>query len=335
MKCLLVFLSITVCLVDHGYSNKYSEESNKNWHEEEIRPFRMNKINLLWEKAKKKLEGNRLADLYADLKLHDKLEGKLKKLKSDDMDKDGLQEADVLVRFRNIVFKYSLQDFFPVEDPAWLNDVPTNDKSWPFFSDKKLEKIWKAASLSDFSEDELDKLRDEFRHQQMKIDELNALKDQVEDINDNTIHNNKNGGNDFPSASDKKTAMKDTNRAIKEGYIRLQNMMEKTKDGVDFKDPRVYQLWALVKKANLSQEEMESFREELRHFEHRIEKHEYMQGQVELSKLGLEDEVKDGRYPQKHLDLEEKAKQYKHKMKKLHIDLQNRVNKVIQRHTEL
>lgn len=39
--------------------------------------------------------GPKLADLYAELKIQDKTELELKKLKAEDMDKDGIKEAEV------------------------------------------------------------------------------------------------------------------------------------------------------------------------------------------------------------------------------------------------
>lgn len=39
--------------------------------------------------------GPKLADLYAELKIQDKTELELKKLKAEDMDKDGMKEAEV------------------------------------------------------------------------------------------------------------------------------------------------------------------------------------------------------------------------------------------------
>ncbi|ESO87440.1 hypothetical protein LOTGIDRAFT_235101 [Lottia gigantea] len=332
MQFVLFITFLAVYFTRNVYGNKYSKDLNNNWHENEENPFRMKKVNLLWEKAKKRLEGPKIADLYADLRIHDKMEGKLKKMKLDEMDKDGLYEAEVLTRFRNIVFKYGLEDFFSLEDPGWFNEIPENDKKWPVFTDKKLDKIWKRASLSDFSDEEIDKLREEFRHQQMKIDELNTLKSYFDE---NDIHEQKNDEAKYAILKDKKSNMKEINHAVKEGYMKLETMMKDSNPDVSFKDSRVYKLWALIKKTNLSEEELQSFKEELKHFEHRIEKHEYIQNQVELSKVALNEEVKDGVYPQTHLDLEDKAKHFKRKVKKIHIDLENRVNKLVNKHTEL
>lgn len=41
-----------------------------------------------------------LADLYADLKIQDGLELQLKRLKSEDMDKGGMKEAEVRIKLR-------------------------------------------------------------------------------------------------------------------------------------------------------------------------------------------------------------------------------------------
>ena len=49
-----------------------------------------------------KLSGPKLADLYADLTVQDKVERQLKKLRAEDMDKDGLKEAEVRQRMLGI-----------------------------------------------------------------------------------------------------------------------------------------------------------------------------------------------------------------------------------------
>ena len=46
---------------------------------------------------------HQLADLYADLLIHDKHEMALKKLRSDGMDEDGLKEASINMKFRGIL----------------------------------------------------------------------------------------------------------------------------------------------------------------------------------------------------------------------------------------
>ena len=71
-------------------------------------PFRMQKCNLLWNKARLKLAENKLENLYSALKVQDKNELTLKKLKSEGHDKDGLKEDEMRKKFNNIMLSYGL-----------------------------------------------------------------------------------------------------------------------------------------------------------------------------------------------------------------------------------
>merc|ERR1719188_2965370 len=59
------------------------------------RPFRINKVNLLWEKARLKLTEGKLKSLYSELKMQDKQELTLKRVRAEQGDKDGAMEAEV------------------------------------------------------------------------------------------------------------------------------------------------------------------------------------------------------------------------------------------------
>lgn len=50
LTCLALF-AVSLCTIT--CANKYTKEVNKNWHEDEINPFKSMKVNQLWEKAKK------------------------------------------------------------------------------------------------------------------------------------------------------------------------------------------------------------------------------------------------------------------------------------------
>ncbi|VDI37365.1 Hypothetical predicted protein, partial [Mytilus galloprovincialis] len=91
-----------------------------------------------------------LADLYADLKIQDGLELQLKRLKSEDMDKGGMKEAEVRIKLRDIVNKYNLQDVIHIPDVTGTNEAFSNDIP-PDFKDKKLQKLWEKAGDSGFS----------------------------------------------------------------------------------------------------------------------------------------------------------------------------------------
>ncbi|XP_041363164.1 alpha-2-macroglobulin receptor-associated protein-like [Gigantopelta aegis] len=320
------------------YASKYSEEANMNLDEEE-RPFRIAKVNMVWEKAKKRISGLRLAELYADLKIHDKEQLSLKKYKAENLDEDGLKEAAVNTKFRNIIDTYQLQEHFKT-DKRYVNsanDVPleTERDTVPEFTDRKLQKIWKKALMTGFDAEELDKLKEEFWHQQMKLDEYNNLLlelDETEDTSDNSIERFKKTEMDPKSLKEKHADMKDVHKKIRDGYLKLESLT--VKKDLEFQDPRVYQLWALAQKANMSEKDLESFRMELKHFEHRITKYEYIKEQVYYSKQSLKDVGKDRELEDKHLELEEKEKHYALKVKKLHTDLKKIVDKAIQ-HSEL
>ena len=71
-------------------------------------PFRMQKCNLLWNKARVKLAETKLEHLYSALKVQDKNELTLKKLKSEGHDKEGLKEDEMRKKFNNIMLSFGL-----------------------------------------------------------------------------------------------------------------------------------------------------------------------------------------------------------------------------------
>ena len=65
-----------------------------------------------------------MKQLHTELKVHDKAQMALKKLKSDGMDKEGLREAEIRKQFNGIMFAYGLAQASQIkEDHAKL---PTN-----------------------------------------------------------------------------------------------------------------------------------------------------------------------------------------------------------------
>lgn len=296
----------------------------------------MQKTNLLWEKAQKRLSGAKLADLYVDLKVQDKHEFALKKLRVDGMDKEGQQEAQVNAAFKEIVEKYGLEDFYGIDE----NNLPEDDKKQVHFKDKKLQSMWKRAEEAGFTERDLEKLREEFWHQQMKIDEINFLKQElgVEDVTDNEVQGAKKPGKTPEEKKALEYDLQSQGKDIKAGYYKLENVMsEFDREEPEFRDNRVYKLWAMARKTDWSPEELQSFKEELLHFERRLQKHEHYEEQLMQSAQALKDEVDDGKYPEKHMQLEERTQDLARKVKKLHDELKTRVSKAFAatRHTEL
>jgi len=64
--------------------------------------------------------------LYADLKLQDKEELQLKRLKSEGNDKDGLMEAEIRRKFKGILNTYNLLEYF--EDGHQPEKTPHHDR---------------------------------------------------------------------------------------------------------------------------------------------------------------------------------------------------------------
>merc|ERR1719430_1982131 len=98
------------------------------------KPFRMAKVNLLWEKARTKLTEGKLQNLYSQLKVQDKDELTLKKLKAENGDKDGIKEADVRKKFTQIMESYGLAE-------GKVEEKSHDDTPKALFKDKKTDEI--------------------------------------------------------------------------------------------------------------------------------------------------------------------------------------------------
>uniref|UniRef100_A0A0B6ZL33 Alpha-2-macroglobulin RAP C-terminal domain-containing protein n=1 Tax=Arion vulgaris TaxID=1028688 RepID=A0A0B6ZL33_9EUPU len=333
---LIFCLDICTCSKYSKHTNLETQEDDKDLDfENQEKPFRMQKVNLLWGKGKKVLSGVKLADLYADLKVHDKHEAFLKKMRAEDSDTDGAMEAKVLTNYRRILTYYGLDDTY------MSNEIPTeeSEKNNVHFQDTKLQTMWKKAEQAGFSDTDLKMLREEFWHQQMKINEYDFVHremDKLEDPDDNKLDFEYEKLNRYPKeAEDKHAAVKKDKRDIKEGYMNLEHLISSMPASEPtFKDSRVHKLWAIAKKTNWTEEQLNGFREELLHFEHRLKKQSYYQQQLELSARALEDKGDDVTIPDKHKHLEERNNNLGHKIKKLHSDFKTRLDKAL-RHSEL
>ncbi|XP_069123561.1 alpha-2-macroglobulin receptor-associated protein-like [Argopecten irradians] len=327
----LIFLFL---FIDRSDAGKYSEDVNKPLTESK-KPFRMNKVNMIWEKAQKRLNGPRLADLYADLTIQDKVERELKKLRAEDRDKDGMKEAEVRQRLLDIMHRYGLQEVISIPpSPVQFNEIPQE------FHDKKLQKMWKKAELSGFTDEELKQLKEEFWHQQNKLDEFNSLKEEgltFDDITDNTLDRFHDGDLKKKSRIERQMELKRRNKDLNEKYRHLHQRLDTPgEEETDFTDHRVYELWALAKKANMSEEELAEFKTELVHFQRRISKHDYYQDQLSITVDQLKDQHKEGEFPEKHAVFKQRADDMEKTVRKYHAHLKDTVEKAInKRHTEL
>ncbi|XP_024429630.2 alpha-2-macroglobulin receptor-associated protein [Desmodus rotundus] len=330
-----------------GHGGKYSREQNEPERPPKREPggeFRMEKLNQLWGKAQRlQLSPVELSELHADLKIQERDEFSWKKLKAEGLDEDGEKEAKLMRSLSVILAKYGLdgrKDARPLSSNS-LNDGTEQDS----LEDPRLEKLWhKAQTSGKFSREELDKLWREFQHHREKVREYNVLLEtlsRTEGIRENAISpSDMSRVQEAAVLHSRHAELEDRLRGINQGYDRLQRASHQGYGAeAEFEEPRVMDLWDLARSANFTEKELEAFREELKHFEVKIEKHNHYRKQLEIShqklkhveRLGDREHV--SRNKERYALLEEKTKELGYKVKKHLQDLSSRISRA--RHNEL
>ncbi|XP_008149118.1 alpha-2-macroglobulin receptor-associated protein [Eptesicus fuscus] len=329
-----------------GHGGKYSREKNEPERPSQREPaaeFRMEKLNQLWDKAQRlQLSPVDLSELHADLKIQERDEFAWKKLKAEGLDEDGEKEAKLIRNLNVILAKYRLdgrKDARALRSNS-LAEGPEQDS----LEDPRLEKLWhKAKTSGKFSRDELDKLWREFQHHREKVREYNVLLEtlsRTEEIQENAISPSDMRRPQEEVLQSRHADLKDRLRRISQGYDRLRRVSHQGYGAeAEFEEPRVIDLWDLARSANFSEKELEAFREELKHFEVKIEKHNHYQKQLEISHQKLRHVERFGdhehvsRNKERYAMLEEKTKELGYKVKKHLQDLSGRISRA--RHNEL
>ncbi|XP_065121529.1 alpha-2-macroglobulin receptor-associated protein [Paramisgurnus dabryanus] len=340
------FILVLCIFVLGANAGKYSKEVNDPKPTEKEVEFRIAKLNQVWEKAiRMQLSPVRLSELHSDLKIQEKDELQWKKVKAEGLDEDGEREAKLRRNFNIILAKYGMDG---KKDTRTLDSNRLKDhdfKEGDTFDDPRLDKLWnKAKTSGKFSEEELQSLQREFQHHKDKINEYNIVMDTVsrtEEIHKNVISPLEGEGKEHV-LHQKHADLKQRMKYLNQGFERLRKIThEGYSDDTEFKEPRVTELWEMAKRSNLSEDELDSFKEELRHFETKVEKHQHYQEQLELSHqklkhveaLGDEDHIM--RNKEKYNTLAEKAREMGYKMKKHLQDLTNKISRNGLQHNEL
>uniref|UniRef100_A0A8K9WVT3 Low density lipoprotein receptor-related protein associated protein 1 n=1 Tax=Oncorhynchus mykiss TaxID=8022 RepID=A0A8K9WVT3_ONCMY len=284
-------LFAVLCLAVGAIAGKYSREMNDQKPSVDGKStveFRIAKLNQVWEKATRmQLPPVRQAELHSDLKIQEKDELQWKKSKAEGMDENGEREAKLRRGFNVILAKYGMdgkKDTRPLES----NNLKDHDiREGDMFDDPRLDKLWnKAKSSGKFSEEEMQSLKREFQHHKDKISEYNIVMDTVsrtEEIHKNVI-SPLEGEVKQHVLHQKHTDLKDKMRDLNQGFERLRKLShEGFSEDSEFKEPRVIELWEMAQRANLTGDELDSLKEELKHFETKVEKHSHYQEQLELS----------------------------------------------------
>ncbi|KAG0723915.1 Alpha-2-macroglobulin receptor-associated protein [Chionoecetes opilio] len=342
----LVLVVMVWCVL--AFKNKYTEEANTVTSlKTETTPFRMGKLNMLWEKAVKRLAEPKLKRLLSELKVQDKEELTLKKLKGDGMDKEGLKEADLRKKLRNIMEKFGLNADLREDNlvdsisEAHMNDLKERSILKAIFKDKKLNRLWTKAEASGFTEVELKALKEEFQHHQDKVDEYYALvqdKSQKHEDDENHLTNDIKKFDLLQDleASDKAqpgptNTIKEKHQDLKSNMDRLHKLAVSGPDGQEFFEPKVSKLWNLAIRGDFTKEELESLHTELKHYEHRLLKVRHMTGQMDLLQERAGDDIEKLQSSEGQLIMQERLAKHQRTIEKLHEDLEM---KIVQRHLE-
>lgn len=296
--------------------------------------FKINKLNLIWNKAKHKLGESKLKEFKDELLRHEPDEVTLKKLKSTKQDKDGLFEASVRRRMHNILKKYSLEFYYDDLHPRTdfdesepnerkkdiLNDAIDANKNIhsglkASFRDKRLEKLWRKAENSAFTHEQLMLLYEELQHQQDRLDEHNEIMNSLDERFDriakldkdlNSIEEDEDTNpskKSFKIQSASKNQNKQEKKAKSQGHLRQQLMEDYKEIKRDTKrthekilqgpesffesNEQIKQLWDVASKSNFSTDELDSIKDELKHFHRRVEKLKHFQVELEKKKMSV------------------------------------------------
>ncbi|XP_034058327.1 alpha-2-macroglobulin receptor-associated protein isoform X1 [Gymnodraco acuticeps] len=344
LPCLVVALCFGVGVMAGKYSRDVNEPKSSDGQKLE---FRIAKLDQVWNKANRmQLSPVRQSELHSDLKIQEKDELQWKKLKVEGLDENGEKEAQLRRNFNVILAKYGMdgkRDTRSLES----NHLKDHDiKEGDTFEDPRLDKLWnKAKSSGKFSSEEMLSLKREFQHHKDKTHEYNILMDTIsrteEEIHKNEISALEGDTKEHvlhQKHSDLKQKMSDLNQ----GFERLRKISrEGFSTDSEFREPRVIELWEAAKRANLSDNELDSLKEELRHFETKVEKHSHYQEQLELShqklqhveSLGDKEHIK--RNQEKYNTIAEKTREMGYKMKKHMQDLSSKISREGLEHNEL
>lgn len=330
--------------------------------------FKINKLNLIYTKARHSLGPTKLKDLKNDLSKHEFDELSLKKLKSHNKDKDGLIEAATRKKLLSIMAKYSLERYYDDVHPPIDDEHPmkqenlskaklrknnqSNDEIKPIFRDKKLDKLWKKAEQSGFTQEQLMILHEEFQHQQDKLDDhyenINKLEIRLEGRLREEANLENSIETDVEAQSKKRVIREKVKESPSEKKARLesnihQTLDEKHKDikknikelhrkivdgkvGGPFEEAPVNALWSSAIAANFTSKELESLKEELEHYETRIKKLKHFENELERDNLGAKQSVSDSLTIDKETKhLRKRIDELSHKVEKTHLSIQKKI----------
>lgn len=350
----ILILLISVVLCDNKYSRSANEKKQKDVDFRTLeKPFRMNKLNILWKKAQQRLTEPKLKSLYSDLMIQDKEEITYKRVKSEGGDKEGLKEAELRRKLTNLMTMYGLREHFEDNAPprqkehGAFNSVLDDHINKSLFKDKKLNMLWAKAEASGLTSEELSALKEEFTHHQEKIDQYYDL---LSNLDEGKKDGYKNAVNDeeldkFNEISeqtneftkdylDKANLVREKHRDLRDGYDKLQRVAARGPNNKEFIEPKVQGLWKIAAASNFTVDELASLKVELQHYESRLLKLRHLQADHVSNLEKHKSKVAAAGDKINHFeDQEQMIKKHSRKVDKMHSDLENRIMQ--RHHTEL
>ncbi|CAB4059343.1 LRPAP1 [Lepeophtheirus salmonis] len=276
-------------------------------------PFRMNKLNLLWDKvlrSKHLLQESKLKAFYNSLKLQEKEEFALKKIKGEGKDKDGSFEAqdgeDILV------------------DGAQRRDAP--------FGDKKLARLWDKAGNLGLKDEALHRFKAELLQYQQETKEYQQLLEKL--AHAESLHQSNQVSEDSDSMTPN---LNEKRRELKDKYEHLQMRLVNAVPILEDEFTHILKfkiLWRFALDANFSEDELQDvIKKELILYEKKLNKIRHLE-----EELKMVDERQGGKYNdfQDHSEgrkiLDQKLKKHEEAIEELRIKIKHLI---LTRHTEL
>lgn len=276
--------------------------------------FKINKLNLVWTKAQNSLGSTKLKNLREDLLKHELDEISLKRMKSHNQDKDGLFEAAVRKKLVSLLTKYALDRYI---DDLHLNEKSDRQQKIPkekssqvgsktdlIFRDSKLDKLWKKAEKSGFTQEQLMILHEEFENHQKKLDHHYDTSSIIDSLHhnqksDNSIENDppveRRGAPRQELDYEKKARtehnihqnLRDKHNELKKDYEKLhKKILDKKLDDQVYEESAVNQLWVQAIRSNFTKDELDMLKEDLENYQVRIKKLKHFQNEMERHNIG-------------------------------------------------
>lgn len=165
-----------------------------------------------------------------------------------------------------------------------------NYENKSLFKDKKLNRLWEKAEVAGFTPEEMTLLKDEFLHHQEKLDLYYNLLDGVTKPTTRNVHKNAvdeenhDAFNEIGNGDEENLAehqvhndiharaqqLREKHRDLKDSIDRLERITAKGPNSTEFVEPKVQGLWRIAVASSFTDDELQSLKIELLHYESRL-----------------------------------------------------------------